>query len=139
VGVSGGMLRNLHQASPSTGRLRLADHEHDFSEAFDSTTLKCGDNNARASSTVAKSVSPSTGEVLGQSSAGGRVEAAAAITTARKAFDASVWSLEPQLRSRALLELADRLDERADAIAPTISREIFFVFLLFGLVTTFSE
>jgi betaine-aldehyde dehydrogenase len=76
------------------------------------------------SSTVAKSVSPSTGEVLGQYSAGGRVEAAAAITAARKAFDAGVWSLEPQLRSRALLELADRLDERADAIAPTISREI---------------
>jgi betaine-aldehyde dehydrogenase len=77
-----------------------------------------------SSSTVAKSVSPSTGEVLGQYSAGGRVEAAAAITAARNAFDASVWSHDPQLRSRALLELADRLDERADAIALTISREM---------------
>jgi acyl-CoA reductase-like NAD-dependent aldehyde dehydrogenase len=75
------------------------------------------------SSTVAKSVSPSTGEVLGQYSAGGRVEAAAAITAARKAFNAGVWSHDPQLRSRALLELADQLDERADAIALTISRE----------------
>jgi acyl-CoA reductase-like NAD-dependent aldehyde dehydrogenase len=75
------------------------------------------------SSTVTKSVSPSTGEVLGQYSAGGRVEAAAAITAARKAFNAGVWSHDPQLRSRALLELADQLDERADAIALTISRE----------------
>jgi betaine-aldehyde dehydrogenase len=75
------------------------------------------------SSTVAKSISPSTGEVLGEYSEGGRVEAAAAITAARKAFNGSVWSHDPELRSRALLELADRLDERADAIALTISRE----------------
>jgi betaine-aldehyde dehydrogenase len=77
-----------------------------------------------SSSTVAESVSPSTGEVLGQYSAGGRVEAAAAIAAARKAFDTGGWSHDPQLRSRALLELADRLDERADAIALTISREM---------------
>jgi betaine-aldehyde dehydrogenase len=77
-----------------------------------------------SSSTVANSVSPSTGEVLGRYSAGGRTEAASAIAAARKAFDASVWSHDPQLRSRALLELADRLDERADTIALTISREM---------------
>jgi acyl-CoA reductase-like NAD-dependent aldehyde dehydrogenase len=62
--------------------------------------------------------------VLGQYSAGGRVEAAAAITAARNAFDSGTWAHDPQLRSRALLELADRLDERADAIALTISREM---------------
>jgi betaine-aldehyde dehydrogenase len=70
-----------------------------------------------SSSTVAESVSPSTGEVLGQCSAGRRVEAAAAITAARKAFDTGGWSHDAQLRSRALLELADRFDERAEAIA----------------------
>src|SRR5579872_442234 len=75
------------------------------------------------SSTIANSISPSTGEVLGQYSAGGRVEAAAAIAGARNAFDTGGWSHDPQLRSRALLELADRLDERANAIALTISRE----------------
>ena len=37
------------------------------------------------SSTVAKSINPSTGEVLGEYSEGGRVEAAAAIMAARKA------------------------------------------------------
>jgi hypothetical protein len=46
VGVSGEMLRNLHQASPGTGWLRMPDHERDFSEAFDSTALKYGDKNA---------------------------------------------------------------------------------------------
>jgi acyl-CoA reductase-like NAD-dependent aldehyde dehydrogenase len=76
------------------------------------------------SATVARSVNPSTGEVLGRYSAGGRVEAAAAIAAARKAFDAGIWSHDPQLRSRALLELAVRLDERADALALTISREM---------------
>jgi len=76
------------------------------------------------SSTVAKSISPSTGEVLGQYSAGGRVEAASAIAAARNAFDNGTWAYDPQLRSRALLELADRLGERADAIALTISREM---------------
>jgi acyl-CoA reductase-like NAD-dependent aldehyde dehydrogenase len=76
------------------------------------------------SSTVANSISPSTGEVLGQYSAGGRTEAAAAIAAARKAFDTGTWAYDPQLRSRALLELADRLDERANAIGLTISREM---------------
>src|SRR6201997_1230225 len=75
------------------------------------------------SDTVAKSINPSTGEVLGQYSAGGRTEAASAIAAARKVFDTGVWSHDPQLRSRALLELADRLDERAEAIALSISRE----------------
>ena len=69
-----------------------------------------------SSSTVADSVSPSTGEVLGQCSAGRRLEAAAAIAAARKAFGTGGWSHDPQLLSRALLELADRLDERAEAL-----------------------
>jgi hypothetical protein len=33
VDVSEEMLRNLHHASPSTGWLRMAEHERDFSEA----------------------------------------------------------------------------------------------------------
>lgn len=76
------------------------------------------------SSTVAKSISPSTGEELGQYSAGGRTEAASAVAAARKAFDNGTWANDPQLRSRALLELAGKLDERAEAIALTLSREM---------------
>jgi len=75
------------------------------------------------SATVATSVNPSTREELGQYFAGGRIEAEAAIAAARKAFEAGDWSHDPQLRSRALFELADRLIERADAIALMISRE----------------
>jgi betaine-aldehyde dehydrogenase len=73
---------------------------------------------------VAKSVSPSTGEVLGQYSAGGRLEAAAAIAAARKSFDTGTWPHDPQLRSQALRELADRLEERAESIARMLSREM---------------
>jgi betaine-aldehyde dehydrogenase len=76
------------------------------------------------SSTLAESINPSTGEVLGQYSTGGRVEAEAAIAAARKSFDTGIWPHDPQLRSRALVELARRLEERADVIALTISREM---------------
>jgi betaine-aldehyde dehydrogenase len=76
------------------------------------------------SSTLAKAISPSTGEVLGQYSAGGRVEAAAAIAAARKSFDTGAWPHNPQLRSQALSELADRLEEGAEVIALMLSREM---------------
>src|SRR6201981_1659306 len=76
------------------------------------------------SSTVATSISNSTGDVLGQYSAGGRPEAVSAIAAARSAFDNGIWAHDPQLRARALSELADRLDERAEAIALTLSREM---------------
>jgi betaine-aldehyde dehydrogenase len=75
------------------------------------------------SDTIAKSISPSTGEVPGEYCAGGRVEAEAAITAARMSFDAGAWPHNPQLRSQALSELAGRLEERADAIALMLSRE----------------
>lgn len=76
------------------------------------------------SPTLVDSVSPSTREVLGQYASGGKVEAAVAIAAARRAFDNGVWAHDPQLRSRALSELADRLDERAEAIALMLSREM---------------
>jgi acyl-CoA reductase-like NAD-dependent aldehyde dehydrogenase len=66
-----------------------------------------------SSSTVAESVSPSTGEVLGQYSAGGRVEAAAAIAAARKAFDTGGWSHDLNSdRGRFSNSLTDLMSER---------------------------
>src|SRR5260370_30902083 len=47
------------------------------------------------SSSVAESVSPSTGQVLGQYSAGGRVEAATSIAAPRKAFDTGGLVADP--------------------------------------------
>ena len=77
-----------------------------------------------SSSTVANSINPSTGEVLGQYSAGGRAEATVAIAAARSAFDTGTWAHAPQIRMRALLEMADRLEERAEAIGLMLSREM---------------
>lgn len=82
------------------------------------------DGNWIGSANTAESVNPSTGEVLGRYAAGGRTEAASAIAAARRAFDEGTWAHDPQLRSRALFELADRLDERAEAIALTLSGEM---------------
>src|SRR5258708_9885763 len=76
------------------------------------------------SAAIEKSVSPSTGEMLGQYAAGGRTEAAAAIAAARRAFDTNVWPHDPQLRSRALLELADRPRETAGKISLMLSPQV---------------
>lgn len=73
---------------------------------------------------LSESKSPSTGEILGQYSDAGREEAAAAVAAARSAFDSGTWPHDPQLRSQALSELASRLEERADAIGLTLSREM---------------
>lgn len=52
------MLRNLQQASPGTGGLRIADHERDFGEGFDSSALNCGDENASAGLPVSPETPP---------------------------------------------------------------------------------
>ena len=70
-----------------------------------------------------ESFNPSTGEVVGHYFSGGAPEARQAVAAARAAFDAKHWSRDAELRSRALFELADRLEERADALALTLSRE----------------
>jgi acyl-CoA reductase-like NAD-dependent aldehyde dehydrogenase len=46
------------------------------------------------------------------------------LAAARKAFDKGVWAHDPQLRATALNELADRLEERAEAIGLMLSREM---------------
>ena len=73
--------------------------------------------------TVRSSTSPSTGEALGDYLDGGGDDARRAIGAARTAFDRSGWSTDRSVRSRALLQLADRLEEKADAIALMLSRE----------------
>lgn len=70
-----------------------------------------------------ETVSPSTGLVLGSYASAGEREALTAIASARKTFDDSDWSRDPRVRSRAINELADRLAERVDEVALTLSRE----------------
>jgi betaine-aldehyde dehydrogenase len=70
------------------------------------------------------SINPSTGEPVGAFADGGLIEAEAAVTAARKAFDTTTWSRDRKLRAAALVELADRLTERAHTIALSLSREM---------------
>lgn len=72
---------------------------------------------------IRQSISPSTGKVLGTYADAGAEEAGLAIAAARAAFERPGWASDRSLRARALSELADRLAERAPAIALMLSRE----------------
>jgi betaine-aldehyde dehydrogenase len=75
------------------------------------------------SGTVSQSINPATGVVLGSWADGGEAEARAAIAAARRAFDTSPWSRDPSLRNRALSEMADKFDARADELGALVTKE----------------
>jgi acyl-CoA reductase-like NAD-dependent aldehyde dehydrogenase len=75
------------------------------------------------SGTVSESVNPATGAVLGRWADGGEAEARAAIAAARRAFDTSPWSRDRTLRHRALNEMADRFDARAQELGTLVTKE----------------
>ena len=54
---------------------------------------------------------------------GGEAEARAAVDAARRAFAGTVWGRDRALRSRALLELAERFEARAPELALMLTRE----------------
>ncbi|GGF41568.1 aldehyde dehydrogenase family protein [Subtercola lobariae] len=66
---------------------------------------------------VEESLNPSTGEVLGTYDSGGVEQAQAAVAAARNVFDNTDWSLTPEVRSRALMEMAERLEARKHEVA----------------------
>lgn len=74
------------------------------------------------SDTVAESVNPSTGEVVGRYFDGGRAEAEAGLTAARKALTPE-WTKNPPLRAKALSEIADALEARSHELALSLARE----------------
>jgi 1-pyrroline dehydrogenase len=68
-------------------------------------------------------VDPATGERIGEVASSGAADVDAAVTAAAGAFDA--WSgLTPADRSRALLRIADRLEEHADELVAIESRNV---------------
>jgi betaine-aldehyde dehydrogenase len=75
------------------------------------------------SDTVADSLNPATGEVLGQWYDGGEKEAAAAIAAARQTFDNSTWGRDRGLRNQVLLAMADRFDAHAEELGTLVTRE----------------
>src|ERR1700751_2846267 len=76
-----------------------------------------------ASDSVAESINPATGEVLGRWADGGEAEARAAVTAARRAFETSPWSRDRALRNKALTELAERFDAHANELGPLVTKE----------------
>lgn len=73
--------------------------------------------------TIGETISPSTGKVLGRYVDIGPEEARQAIEAARAAFDTTSWSRDRSLRSRALFELADRIEASGAEMALMLSRE----------------
>ncbi|TPQ23508.1 aldehyde dehydrogenase [Streptomyces sporangiiformans] len=70
-------------------------------------------------------VSPRDGQVLTQVADGGTAEVDAAVAAARRAFDTGPWPrLAPADRGRALLRIAELLEERRDRLALTVSLEM---------------
>ncbi|MEU1003953.1 aldehyde dehydrogenase [Streptomyces tibetensis] len=70
-------------------------------------------------------VSPRDGRVLTEVADGGAAEVDTAVAAARRAFDTGPWPrLAPVERGRALLRLADLLEERREELALTVSLEM---------------
>ncbi|MEU1571393.1 aldehyde dehydrogenase [Streptomyces collinus] len=70
-------------------------------------------------------VSPRDGRVIADVADGGAAEVDAAVAAARRAFDTGPWPrLAPAERGRALLRLADLLEERREELALTVSLEM---------------
>ncbi|MET9579273.1 aldehyde dehydrogenase [Streptomyces massasporeus] len=70
-------------------------------------------------------VSPRDGRVVAEVADGSAAEVDAAVAAARRAFDTGPWPrLAPAERGRALLRLADLLEERREELALTVSLEM---------------
>jgi betaine-aldehyde dehydrogenase len=72
---------------------------------------------------VTNSHNPATGELLGRFADGGEAEARAAVAAARRAFAGTAWGRDRVLRSRALLELAERFEAHTTELALMLTRE----------------
>jgi len=70
-------------------------------------------------------VSPRDGQVVAQVADGGAAEVDAAVAAARRAFDTGPWPrLAPVERGRALLRIAELLEERRERLALAVSLEM---------------
>jgi betaine-aldehyde dehydrogenase len=71
----------------------------------------------------AESINPATGEVIGTYTEAGEKEATRAIAAARKAFLETDWRADRRLRAKALNDMADRFEARADNLIEILSLE----------------
>ena len=70
-----------------------------------------------------ESFNPATGEVIGKYADGGKLEAAAAITAAKKAFKDSAWKTNRQLRYKVINQLADQFELYHDRLVEMLMLE----------------
>jgi acyl-CoA reductase-like NAD-dependent aldehyde dehydrogenase len=78
---------------------------------------------ASADRSEAVTLDPADGSEVCRYADGGRPEAEAAIAAAREVHDRSGWAHDPRRRARALLEMADALDARRQALGELLCRE----------------
>ena len=70
-----------------------------------------------------ESINPANGHLLGSAANGSKTLADQAVVAAREAFESSSWASDPRLRAKVLLDLADRMEQRRDAIARLMAQE----------------
>ena len=76
-----------------------------------------------SSETVAESINPGTGDVLGRYASAGQPEVEKAIRSARLAFDKTDWAHKPRLRASVLLDFASRMEAVKEDLAQALSAE----------------
>ncbi len=75
------------------------------------------------SATIAESVDPATGTVIGTYADATLADAERAVAAAKRAFKETTWRLDRQLRARVLHQLADRFEANTEALARLIALE----------------
>ncbi|WP_165421194.1 aldehyde dehydrogenase family protein [Bradyrhizobium sp. Leo170] len=76
-----------------------------------------------SSGEAAPSIDPSNQAVIGRFEVGGRQDAEAAVSSARRAFERPSWSQNPRLRQLVMLEWADRMERRGAELARLLTLE----------------
>jgi acyl-CoA reductase-like NAD-dependent aldehyde dehydrogenase len=76
-----------------------------------------------ANRSEAVTINPADGTEVRRFADGGRLEAEASIAAARRVYEESSWAHDPRRRARALLEMADALDARKQALGEMLCRE----------------
>ncbi|MBO4223837.1 aldehyde dehydrogenase family protein [Bradyrhizobium neotropicale] len=69
------------------------------------------------------SIDPSNQAVVGRVEAGGKKDAEAAVSAARRAFERAGWSQNPRLRQLVMLRWADRMEQRGAELARLLTLE----------------
>ncbi|MDI4232611.1 aldehyde dehydrogenase family protein [Bradyrhizobium sp. Arg237L] len=69
------------------------------------------------------SIDPSNQAVIGRVEAGGKQDAEAAVSAARRAFGRADWSQNPRLRQLVMLRWADRMERRGAELARLLTLE----------------